>query len=64
MVATANGRDADWVKELGAEQGIDYTTTRVEDAVDGVDMVFDTVGGGTPKRACAQIGSATGRERG
>jgi NADPH:quinone reductase-like Zn-dependent oxidoreductase len=33
------------VRSLGAETVIDYTKTRIEDAVHDVDLVFDTVGG-------------------
>lgn len=44
------------VTELGADQVIDRTTTRFEDAVDQVDLVFDTVGGDVIDRSRAVLG--------
>ncbi|RAG85466.1 NADP-dependent oxidoreductase [Streptacidiphilus pinicola] len=44
VVATASpGRHA-WLKELGADETIDYTAVRFEDAVRDVDVVIDLVG--------------------
>jgi len=51
VVATASSKDATWVKGLGATRVIDYRTTRFEDAVNDVDLVFDTIGGETLKRS-------------
>jgi len=51
VVATASARDADNVRELGAEEVIDYRTTRFEDAVADMDLVIDTVGGATWERS-------------
>jgi len=45
VIATASQGNVDFVKELGAEQVIDYHTSRFEDHASGVDVVFDTVGG-------------------
>jgi NADPH:quinone reductase-like Zn-dependent oxidoreductase len=45
VVGTASGANADFVRSLGAETVIDYTTTDVESAVRDVDVVLDTVGG-------------------
>jgi NADPH:quinone reductase-like Zn-dependent oxidoreductase len=39
------------IRELGANEIIDYTTTRFEEVVHGVDLVFDTVGGDTLQRS-------------
>jgi NADPH:quinone reductase-like Zn-dependent oxidoreductase len=39
------------VRELGADEVIDYRATRFEDAVRNVDVVFDTVGGDTQDRS-------------
>jgi NADPH:quinone reductase-like Zn-dependent oxidoreductase len=39
------------VRNLGAAETIDYETTRFEDVVDEVDVVFDTIGGDTQKRS-------------
>ncbi len=45
VIATASARNHDFLRELGADQIIDYTTTPFEEAVHDVDVVFDTVGG-------------------
>lgn len=45
VIATTSGRNADFVKSLGADEVIDYTKTKFEDAVSNVDVVIDTVGG-------------------
>lgn len=55
VTATASARDADWVRELGAQEVIDYKATRFEDVVQGADLVFDTVGGDTLKRSMAAV---------
>ncbi len=51
VIATASARNRDFLRELGASEVIDYTTTRFEDVVHGVDFVFDTVGGDTLQRS-------------
>lgn len=51
VVATASSANLDFVRMLGAEQVIDYQTTRFEDVVHPVDLVFDTVGGETLERS-------------
>jgi NADPH:quinone reductase-like Zn-dependent oxidoreductase len=45
VIGVASGRNAVFLHELGVDQFIDYTTTRVEKAAQNVDLVFDTVGG-------------------
>lgn len=45
IITTATQRNAEFVRGLGANEVIDYTTTRFEDAAKDVDVVFDTVGG-------------------
>ncbi|MEP6478730.1 MAG: NADP-dependent oxidoreductase [Rhodoglobus sp.] len=42
--------------EFGADQVVDRTTTRFEDVVDQVDLVFDTVGGDVIDRSRAVLG--------
>jgi len=44
VTATGSGRNASWLRELGASVVIDYTTTRFEDVVGSVDVVIDLVG--------------------
>jgi len=39
------------VRALGADEVIDYATTRFEDVVHDVDVVFDTVGGDAVARS-------------
>ena len=51
VIATALARNRDFLRELGANEIIDYTTTRFEEVVHGVDLVFDTVGGDTLQRS-------------
>src|SRR5215472_14264752 len=51
VIATASARNRDFLLELGASAVIDYTTTRFEEVVHGVDLVFDTVGGDTLQRS-------------
>ena len=51
VIATASKRNRDFLCELGANEIIDYTTTRFEEVVQGVDFVFDTVGGDTLQRS-------------
>ena len=51
VIGTASARNADFVRQLGVDELVDYQTTRFEDAVDNVDVVFDTVGGETQERS-------------
>ncbi|MGI3780701.1 MAG: NADP-dependent oxidoreductase, partial [Janthinobacterium lividum] len=45
VIAVASGRHESFLRGLGVEEFIDYTTTRAEDAVGDLDLVLDTVGG-------------------
>lgn len=51
VTATASGNNLEFVRNLGADDVIDYRAERFEDRVRGVDMVFDTVGGDTLQRS-------------
>ena len=51
VIGTASARNADFVKSLGADEVIDYTTTKFEDVVKDADMVFDLIGGDTQARS-------------
>jgi NADPH:quinone reductase-like Zn-dependent oxidoreductase len=51
VITTASARNRDFLHELGANEVIDYTTTRFEDGVHDVDLVFDTIGGATLQRS-------------
>ncbi|MCX7520747.1 NADP-dependent oxidoreductase [Microbacterium sp. STN6] len=44
VVTTASGRNAEFLRGLGASEVIDYTTTRFEDAIEPVDVVIDLIG--------------------
>jgi NADPH:quinone reductase-like Zn-dependent oxidoreductase len=45
VITTASARHHDFLRGLGADQVIDYTTTPFEEVVHDADVVFDTVGG-------------------
>ncbi|MGH8760733.1 MAG: NADP-dependent oxidoreductase [Burkholderiales bacterium] len=51
VIGTASKRNQDFVKNLGADETIDYRTTRFEEVIHEVDVVFDTIGGETQKRS-------------
>jgi NADPH:quinone reductase-like Zn-dependent oxidoreductase len=51
VIATASASNRDFLRDLGTDEVIDYTTTRFEDVVRGADVVFDTVGGDTLQRS-------------
>jgi NADPH:quinone reductase-like Zn-dependent oxidoreductase len=55
VIATASAANADWVRALGADQVIDDTATPFEDAVDELDLVFDTAGGDRLQRSAAVV---------
>ncbi len=45
VIATASTANVDFVRSLGADEVVDYTTVSVDGAVHDIDVVFDTVGG-------------------
>jgi NADPH:quinone reductase-like Zn-dependent oxidoreductase len=47
IIATTSTKNVSMVKQLGADEVIDYRTSRFQDLVHDVDVVFDTVGGET-----------------
>lgn len=51
IIATCSKQKSDLVRELGAEQVIDYARVRFEDEISDVDAVLDTVGGDTLERS-------------
>jgi NADPH:quinone reductase-like Zn-dependent oxidoreductase len=51
IIGTASARNRDFLRDLGVNKTIDYTTTRFEDVVHDVDFVLDTVGGETLERS-------------
>lgn len=44
VIATGSQRNASWLRELGAAEVIDYTATRFDEIVRGVDVVIDLIG--------------------
>jgi NADPH:quinone reductase-like Zn-dependent oxidoreductase len=51
VIGTASARNADFVRELGVDEFIDYQSTQFETVVHDVDVVFDTIGGDTQERS-------------
>jgi NADPH:quinone reductase-like Zn-dependent oxidoreductase len=51
VIATASARNHPYLREIGADEVIDYRATRFEDVVRNVDVVVDTVGGETLLRS-------------
>jgi len=51
VIATTSPTNFDFAKELGANEVIDYTSSRFETRVREVDVVLDTIGGDTLERS-------------
>jgi NADPH:quinone reductase-like Zn-dependent oxidoreductase len=51
VIATASGKNEDFVRSLGADEFVDYTRAKFEERVKQVDVVYDTVGGDTLERS-------------
>jgi NADPH:quinone reductase-like Zn-dependent oxidoreductase len=51
VIGTASAANHDLVRELGANEMIDYRAERFEEKVKDVDVVFDTVGGDVQRRS-------------
>lgn len=51
VVATASGANAAYVRGLGASRVVDHRAERFEDALSGMDGVFDLLGGDTQARS-------------
>lgn len=51
VTAVASGRNEEFVRSLGADEFIDYTTRPFEDAAREIDIVLDTMGGEIFQRA-------------
>ncbi len=51
VIGTASTRNQDFLRQLGVDQAIDYTSARFEDVVHDVDVVLDNVGGETLLRS-------------
>ena len=55
VIATASARNHEYLRSIGADELIDYRSTRFEDVVKNVDVVLDTVGGDTLQRSPAVL---------
>ncbi len=53
VIGTASGANRALVESLGADEFVDYRTTPLGDAVRDVDLVLDTMGGGTQEASWA-----------
>ncbi len=51
VIGTASGDNVDFLKELGADDVIDYKKQKFEEVVKDIDVVFDLVGGDTQKNS-------------
>ncbi|MFE9445409.1 NADP-dependent oxidoreductase [Streptomyces sp. NPDC006602] len=51
VIAVAAGSNAEFVRGLGADEVIDYTTTGITDATADLDAVLETIGGDYPAQA-------------
>jgi NADPH:quinone reductase-like Zn-dependent oxidoreductase len=51
VIGTASARNHEFLRSIGADQVIDYNTTKFEDVVHDVDVVLDTITGDTADRS-------------
>jgi len=55
VAATAGADDVDFVKNLGADEVVDYRSQDFSELIHGYDAVYDTVGGETNRRSYAVL---------
>lgn len=55
VIATGRGRAAGLATEMGAHTFVDLERQRFEDAVEPVDLIFDTIGGDLLARSAAKV---------
>lgn len=55
VIGTSSAKNKDLVMELGADEHIDYTSSRFEDATEDLDFVLDTIGGDNIDRSLEVI---------
>ncbi len=51
VIGTASAHNADFLRQLGTDEIIDYQKTKFETVVQDIDVVLDTVGGDTQERS-------------
>ena len=57
VITTVSGKDMDFVRELGADQAIDYKSDRFEKSVRDIDLVFTLVAGDVEDRSWSVLRS-------
>jgi NADPH:quinone reductase-like Zn-dependent oxidoreductase len=55
VFATASASNLEFLKQIGADEAIDYRSQKFEDVAKDVDVVLDTVGGDTQARSWGVI---------
>ncbi len=55
VITTASAGNLAWMRELGADQAIDYNATDFRKVVSNIDAVFDTVGGDVAMQSFAVL---------
>jgi NADPH:quinone reductase-like Zn-dependent oxidoreductase len=55
VIGTASAENLDYLRELGADETVDYRNERFEHKAKQVDLVFDMVGGDTLERSFAVV---------
>lgn len=55
VIGTSSAKNKDFVMQLGADEHIDYTSQRFEDAAEDIDFVLDTIGGNNIDRSLEVI---------
>ncbi|WP_207454900.1 NADP-dependent oxidoreductase [Desertivibrio insolitus] len=56
VIATGSSRNAAWLRELGAAEVIDYTTTAFDEVLHDVDVVIDLVGNAVADTGTRSLG--------
>ncbi|AFS78522.1 zinc-containing alcohol dehydrogenase [Gottschalkia acidurici 9a] len=51
VITTATESNKDFLKELGADEIVDYTTVNFEEVLQDIDLVIDTIGGTTQEKS-------------
>ena len=55
VIGTASAQNLSFLKELGADEAVDYHTKNFEKQFTDIDVVFDTIGGDTQKRSLQML---------
>jgi len=55
VIGTASSQNLSFLKELGADEAVDYHTKNFEKEFADIDVVFDTIGGDTQKRSLQML---------